>query len=226
MGEFPAWIIGWDLILEMMLGAAVVAVGWSGYLTSLLSSLGIDLPAALAGDDPVFNLPAAVIVLILTAVLVVGIKLSARLNLAVVAIKVAVILLVIVAGLFFVKAENYTPFIPPATPTPAVEGLSAPLIQVLFGITPVAFGVVGIFSAAAIVFFAYIGFDVVATAAEETRRPQRDLPIGIIASLAVCAVLYVAVSLVVVGMQPYSGSARPPRSPTRSRRSARPGPRR
>ncbi|GGS52014.1 amino acid permease [Planobispora rosea] len=204
MGEFPAWIIGWDLILEMMLGAAVVAVGWSGYLTSLLSSLGIPLPATLAGEDPVFNLPAAVIVLGLTAVLIAGIKLSSRLNLAVVAIKVTVILLVIVAGLFFVKGENYTPFIPPAKPTPAVEGLSAPLIQVLFGITPVAFGVVGIFSAAAIVFFAYIGFDVVATAAEETRRPQRDLPIGIIASLVVCAVLYVAVSLVVVGMQPYS----------------------
>ncbi|MBG0830832.1 amino acid permease [Planomonospora sp. ID67723] len=203
LGEFPAWIIGWDLILEMMLGAAVVAVGWSGYLTSLLDSLGVHLPAWLAGEAPVFNLPAAIIVLVLTAVLVMGIKLSSWLNLVVVAIKVAVILLVIVAGLFFLKAENFTPFIPPATSTPAVEGLSAPLIQVMFGITPVAFGVVGIFSAAAIVFFAYIGFDVVATAAEETREPQRDLPIGIIASLVVCTILYVAVSLVVVGMQPY-----------------------
>ncbi|GIH90720.1 amino acid permease [Planobispora siamensis] len=203
LGEFPAWIIGWDLILEMMLGAAVVAVGWSGYLASLLSSFGINLPASLAGDDPVFNLPAALIVLVLTAVLVAGVKLSSRLNLAVVAIKVTVILLVILAGLFFVEGANYTPFIPPAEQTPAVEGLSAPLIQVMFGITPVAFGVMGIFSAAAIVFFAYIGFDVVATAAEETRRPQRDLPIGIIASLVICTILYVAVSLVVVGMQPY-----------------------
>ncbi|WP_344857959.1 amino acid permease [Planomonospora alba] len=203
LGEFPAWIIGWDLVLEMMLGSAVVAVGWSGYLTSLLASMGLRLPPALAGEDPVFNLPAALVVLALTAVLVAGIKLSSRLNLIVVTIKVAVILLVIVAGLFFVRAANYTPFIPPAEPTPAVRDLSAPLIQVLFGITPVAYGVIGVFSAAAIVFFAYIGFDVVATAAEETRNPQRDLPIGIIASLAVCTTLYVAVSVVVVGMQPY-----------------------
>ncbi|MEU4534041.1 amino acid permease [Streptosporangium sp. NPDC023825] len=203
LGEFPAWIIGWDLMLEMMLGAAVVAVGWSGYLTSLLASLGITLPGAIAGEGAAFNLPAALIVLILTAVLVVGIKLSSRFNLVIVTIKLAVILLVVVAGLFFVRAANFSPFIPPSKPTPAVEGLSAPLIQVLFGITPVAFGVLGIFSAAAIVFFAYIGFDVVATAAEETRNPQRDLPIGILASLGICTVLYVAVSLVVVGMQPY-----------------------
>ncbi|WP_436762071.1 amino acid permease [Streptosporangium sp. V21-05] len=203
LGEFPAWIIGWDLMLEMMLGAAVVAVGWSGYLTSLLASLGITLPGAIAGEGAVFNLPAALIVLVLTAVLVVGIKLSSRFNLVIVTIKLAVILLVVVAGLFFVRAANYTPFVPPSKVTPAVEGLSAPLIQVLFGITPVAFGALGIFSAAAIVFFAYIGFDVVATAAEETRDPQRDLPIGILASLGICTVLYVAVSLVVVGMQPY-----------------------
>ncbi|MGJ6963085.1 amino acid permease [Streptosporangium sp. G11] len=205
LGEFPAWIIGWDLMLEMMLGAAVVAVGWSGYLTSLLASLGVTLPGAIAGEGAAFNLPAALIVLILTAILVIGIKLSSRFNLVIVTIKLAVILLVIVAGLFFVRAANYSPFIPPAKPTPAVEGLSAPLIQVLFGITPVAYGVLGVFSAAAIVFFAYIGFDVVATAAEETRDPQRDLPIGILSSLAICTVLYVAVSLVVVGMQPYSG---------------------
>ncbi|MDP9866659.1 MULTISPECIES: amino acid permease [Streptosporangium] len=204
LGEFPAWIIGWDLTLEMALGAAVVAVGWSGYLTSLLSSLGITLPSAIAGEGATFNLPAALVVLALTAILVAGIKLSSRFNLVVVTIKIAVVLLVIVAGLFFINGANYTPFIPPAKPTPAVGGLAAPLIQVLFGITPVAFGVLGIFSAAAIVFFAYIGFDVVATAAEETRNPQRDLPIGIIASLVICTVLYVAVSLVVVGMQPYS----------------------
>ncbi|GAA3418296.1 amino acid permease [Streptosporangium vulgare] len=203
LGEFPAWIIGWDLMLEMMLGAAVVAVGWSGYLTSLLASLGITLPGAIAGEGAAFNLPAALIVLVLTAVLVIGIKLSSRFNLVIVTIKLAVVLLVVVAGLFFVRAANYSPFVPPSKPTPAVEGLSAPLIQVLFGITPVAFGVLGIFSAAAIVFFAYIGFDVVATAAEETRNPQRDLPIGILASLGICTVLYVAVSLVVVGMQHY-----------------------
>ncbi|MET8338070.1 amino acid permease [Streptosporangium canum] len=204
LGEFPAWIIGWDLTLELLLAAAVVAVGWSGYLTSLLSSMGITLPAAIAGEGATFNLPAALVVLLLTVILVSGVKLSSRFNLVIVTIKLAVVLLVIVAGLFFIKAVNYSPFIPPSKATPAVEGLAAPLIQVLFGISPVAFGVLGIFSAAAIVFFAYIGFDVVATAAEETRNPRRDLPIGIIASLVICTILYVAVSLVVVGMQPYS----------------------
>ncbi|MEU0486196.1 amino acid permease [Streptosporangium sp. NPDC006013] len=203
LGELPAWIIGWDLTLEMMLGAAVVAVGWSGYLTSLLASLGVPLPGVIAGEGAVFNLPAALVVLLLTGVLVLGIKLSSRFNLIIVTIKLAVILLVVVAGLFFVRGANYSPFIPPSKATPAVEGLAAPLIQVLFGITPVAYGVLGIFSAAAVVFFAYIGFDVVATAAEETRDPQRDLPVGILSSLGVCTVLYVAVSLVVVGMQPY-----------------------
>ncbi|MET8050519.1 MULTISPECIES: amino acid permease [unclassified Streptosporangium] len=203
LGELPAWIIGWDLTLEMMLGSAVVAVGWSGYLTSLLASLGVPLPGVIAGEGAVFNLPAALVVLLLTGVLVLGIKLSSRFNLIIVTIKLAVILLVVVAGLFFVRGANYSPFIPPSKATPAVEGLAAPLIQVLFGITPVAYGVLGIFSAAAVVFFAYIGFDVVATAAEETRNPQRDLPIGILSSLGVCTVLYVAVSLVVVGMQPY-----------------------
>lgn len=203
LGEFPAWIIGWDLILELALAAAVVSVGWSGYFASMLDSLGVRLPPSIAGDDPVVNVPAVVIVLILTAILVAGIKISSRVNLILVITKIAVVLLVIVAGLFFVKGANYTPFVPDPVPTPRVEGLKAPLIQVLFGITPVAFGLIGVFSAAAIVFFAFIGFDIVATAAEETINPQRDVPRGIIGSLAVCTLLYVAVSLVVVGMQPY-----------------------
>ncbi|MEV4563744.1 amino acid permease [Nonomuraea sp. NPDC049419] len=204
LGEFPAWVIGWDLILELALAAAVVSVGWSGYFASLLASLGLDLPASIAGSDPVVNVPAVLIVLILTAVLVAGIKLSSRVNLILVITKIAVVLLVIVAGLFFVNGANYTPFIPDPISTPRVEGLQAPLVQVLFGIEPVAFGVIGIFSAAAIVFFAFIGFDIVATAAEETIEPQHDVPRGIIGSLAICTVLYVAVSLVVVGMQKYS----------------------
>ncbi|MEV7969135.1 amino acid permease [Sphaerisporangium sp. NPDC088356] len=203
IGEFPAWIVGWDLMLELALGGAVVAVGWSGYFSELLATLGIHLPSTLAGEHATFNVPAVLVVLALTGVLVAGIKLSARFNLVVVTIKVTVVLLVIVAGLFFVKSSNYSPFIPPARAIPAADGLKAPLIQVLFGISPVAYGVLGIFSGAAIVFFAFIGFDVVATAAEETKKPQRDLPIGIIASLVICTVLYVAVSLVVVGMQPY-----------------------
>ncbi|MER7501733.1 amino acid permease [Nonomuraea pusilla] len=204
LGEFPAWVIGWDLILELALAAAVVSVGWSGYFASMLSSVGVHLPASIAGDNPVVNVPAILIVLLLTTVLVAGIKLSSRVNLVLVITKLVVVLLVIVAGLFFIKSANYTPFIPEPVPTARVEGLKAPLIQLIFGVTPVAFGVIGIFAAAAIVFFAFIGFDIVATAAEETINPQRDVPRGIIGSLAICTVLYVAVSLVVVGMQPYS----------------------
>ncbi|MDF5757920.1 amino acid permease [Spongiactinospora sp. TRM90649] len=203
LGEFPAWVIGWDLVLELALGAAVVSVGWSGYFTTLLATLGVELPPALAGEDATINIPAMVIVLILTLILVLGIRVSARTNLALVILKVAVVLLVIVAGIFFIRGANYTPFIPPAQETPHVEGLGAPLIQVLFGVTPTAYGVAGIFSAAAIVFFAFIGFDIVATAAEETKNPPRDMPIGILGSLAVCTALYVGVSLVVVGMVPY-----------------------
>ncbi|MCW2919154.1 MAG: amino acid permease-associated region [Actinomycetia bacterium] len=204
LGEFPAWIIGWDLILEMALGAAVVAVGWSGYAASLLDSMGLHLPSSLAGENANFNIPAVLIVLAVTGLLVLGIKISSRVNAIVVAIKIAVILMVIVAGLFFVKGVNYHHFIPPAHSTPTVQGLKAPLMQVIFGITPVSFGWLGIFSAVAIVFFAFIGFDIVATAAEEARHPQRDLPIGILGSLVICTMLYVAVSLVVVGMQNYT----------------------
>jgi basic amino acid/polyamine antiporter, APA family len=204
LGELPAWIIGWDLVLELALGGAVVAVGWSKYLTSLLDTAGVSLPSSIAGGTASFNIPAVAIVLILTAVLVGGIRISAKINLVIVSIKIAVVLLVIIAGLFFLKGANYTPFVPPAKPTPAGSGLSAPIIQSLLGFAPTNFGVMGIFTAASVVFFAFIGFDVVATAAEETRDPQRDLPRGIIGSLAICTALYVAVSLVVVGMQKYS----------------------
>jgi APA family basic amino acid/polyamine antiporter len=204
LGELPAWIIGWDLILELALGAAVVAVGWSGYAASLLDSMGIHLPSSLAGENANFNIPAVLVVLAVTALLVLGVKISSRVNAIVVTIKIAIILLVIFAGLFFVKGANYHPFIPAAHSTPSVQGLKAPLFQVIFGLNPVSFGWLGIFNAVAIVFFAFIGFDIVATAAEEARRPQRDLPIGILGSLAICTVLYVAVSLVVVGMQNYT----------------------
>jgi len=205
LGELIAWIIGWDLLLELSLGAAVVAVGWSQYLASLLETMGLDLPAEInGGPKTVVNVPAAAMVLVLTAVLVAGIKLSSRVNMVIVTIKVAVVLFVIVAGLFFIKASNYSPFIPPTEPSEAESGLKATLLQTIFGISPSTFGVIGIFTGAAVVFFAFIGFDVVATAAEEVRKPQRDLPRGIIGSLAICTVLYVAVSLVVVGMQKYT----------------------
>ncbi|GHE78476.1 amino acid permease [Streptomyces spiralis] len=208
LGEFPAWIIGWDLVLELALGTAVVAVGWSGYIHSLLDNAGWHLPEALSGRDAAtgfgFDILAALLVLVLTAILVVGMKLSARVTSVVVAVKVAVVLIVIVAGAFFINSDNYEPFIPKEQPVAAGGNLKAPLIQLIFGWAPSNFGVMGIFTAASVVFFAFIGFDVVATAAEETRHPQRDVPRGILGSLVICTTLYVAVSIVVTGMQKYS----------------------
>ncbi|GAA2426471.1 amino acid permease [Streptomyces glaucus] len=208
LGELPAWIIGWDLVLEFALGTAVVAVGWSGYIRSLMDNAGWRMPEGLAGptaaDGFSFDILAAALVLVLTGVLVLGMKLSARVTSLVVAVKVTVVLVVIIAGAFFVTADNYDPFIPKAQPVEAGGGLHAPLIQLMFGWAPSNFGVMGVFTAASVVFFAFIGFDIVATAAEETRNPQRDMPRGILGSLLICTVLYVAVSIVVTGMQHYS----------------------
>ncbi|MHC5260737.1 amino acid permease [Streptomyces sp. UC4497] len=208
LGEFPAWIIGWDLILELALGCATVSVGWSGYVQSLLDSWGIPLPAALQGpgsghDGFSFNIAAFLLVVAVMTVVVVGMKLSAWVTSVVVAIKVTVVLIVIAVGAFFIKSSNYTPYIPPAKDTEGGSGLTATLLEAVAGFTPQSFGVMGIFTAAAVVFFAFIGFDVVATAAEETRNPQKDVPRGILGSLAICTVLYVAVAAVVTGMQNY-----------------------
>jgi basic amino acid/polyamine antiporter, APA family len=204
LGEIVAWIIGWDLVLELALGAATVSVGWSGYLNQLLGDLGIPLPTSIAGETATVNIPAIFIALLMTGVLILGIRLSSRITSIIVAIKIVIVLLVIAVGVFYVKAANYHPFIPPSQPGKAGSGFAAPLIQTLFGFTPSTFGVSGIFAGAAIVFFAFIGFDIVATAAEETKNPKRDLPRGIIGSLIICTVLYVAVCLVVVGMQQYT----------------------
>ncbi|MCE4944091.1 amino acid permease [Streptomyces noursei] len=206
LGELPAWIIGWDLILELALGCAVVAVGWSGYVRSLLDTGGLHLPPELSGSHGGrfgFDLLACVLVLVITAILVLGMKLSSRVTAVVVGVKVTVVLLVVVAGSFFVSGANYRPFVPPSQPSAAGGGLAAPLSQLMFGFAPSHFGVMGIFAAAAVVFFAFIGFDIVATAAEETRVPQRDVPRGILGSLAICTLLYVAVSIVVTGMEKY-----------------------
>ncbi|MFG3349342.1 amino acid permease [Streptomyces sp. NPDC048018] len=208
VGELPAWIIGWDLVLEFALGTAVVAVGWSGYVRSLMDNIGWHLPAALEGPDVpggTFDILAFVLVLVLTAILVLGMKLSARITAIVVAIKVTVVMIVIIAGLFFIVGDNYKPFIPPAvTPPGGISGWDEPMVGLIFGYEPSNFGVMGIFTAASVVFFAFIGFDVVATAAEETKLPQRDMPRGILGSLLICTVLYVAVALVVTGMQHYT----------------------
>ncbi|MGH7475219.1 MAG: amino acid permease [Longimicrobiales bacterium] len=198
LGELIAWIIGWDLILEYSLGAATVAVGWSGYVISFLHDIGIAFPAALAAAPgtivasvdgstvtAVFNLPAALIVLAVSALLIVGIRESARANAVVVVIKLLVILLFIGFGTQYILSDNWAPFIPDNTGT--------------FG----QYGWSGVVRGAGVIFFAYIGFDAVSTAAQEARNPQRDMPIGILASLVICTVLYVLVALVLTGIVPF-----------------------
>jgi basic amino acid/polyamine antiporter, APA family len=198
IGEFVAWIIGWDLILEYALGAATVAVGWSGYLVSILKDFGIQFPAALSAAPgtqvltssgevtAVFNLPAVLITVIVTILLVVGIKESANVNSAIVIIKVAVIIMIIAFGAMFVNSANWYPIIPENTGK--------------FG----DFGWSGIMRGAGLIFFAYIGFDAVSTAAQEAKNPQKDMPMGILGSLAICTVLYVLVSGIMVGLVPYA----------------------
>jgi basic amino acid/polyamine antiporter, APA family len=230
MGEFVAWIIGWDLIIEYLFAASTVAVGWSGYVVSFLYELNIHIPPALsaacgthlveiptalaaaikmrpgwteldasvlkliqdANADPatlghataVFNLPALIIILVVTTLLVIGIKESATFNNFVVVLKLAVILAFIGVGVCYLNPANWHPFIPDA------KG-------------PGQFGWGGVLRAAGVIFFAYIGFDSVSTAAQEARKPQRDMPIGILASLAICTVLYIVVSLILTGIVSY-----------------------
>ncbi|WP_425565103.1 amino acid permease [Saccharopolyspora taberi] len=199
VGELLAWIIGWDLLLEFALGAAVVSRSWSGYVSNLLG-----LPPELFGEDAPVNIGAMVIIAVLTAVAVSGIRESAWVTNALVVVKVAVCVLVIVAGLFFVRGANLVPFVPPAQP--AAEGagpMEQPLVEVLLGMEQSAYGFGGVLTAAAIVFFAYTGFEALANLGEETRRPRRDLPVGLLGSLAVCTLLYVAVALVLTAMADY-----------------------
>ena len=208
LGELVAWIIGWDLVLELLLGASVVAQGWSQYFVTLLDELGITWPASIgpaATPDWSWhvNVPALLLVVVLATLVAVGIKESMRVNLVLVGIKLFIVLFVIIAGLFYVTGSNYDPFIPARAGSVESNGLAQPLIQWAFGLEPQTYGVLGIISAASVVFFAYIGFDVVATTAEEASNPQRDLPRGIIGSLAICTVLYVAVALVITGMVRY-----------------------
>jgi APA family basic amino acid/polyamine antiporter len=198
LGELVAWIIGWDLILELALGASTVASGWSTYFVDVMKSAGWTVPTWAYADH--HNIIGAAIVLILTAILCFGIKVSARVNAVAVLIKVAIVLLVIVAGVFYIKTRNYHPFVPPSGSKPAPGGEASSSLLQDWGLGTGTFGFGGIVSAAALVFFAFIGFDVVATAAEETKKPQRNLPIGIFGSLAIVTVLYVGVSVVVTGM--------------------------
>lgn len=206
MGEFMAWIIGWDLILEFTVAAAALATSFSQYLSVILDGTPLEIPAALRdAETGVVNLPAGLLVLGLTVILITGVKLSSRINQIVTGIKLLVVLAVVVVGVFFIKVANWVPFIPPAQGTAGTdEGpLLRPLVQTLFGLEPSVFGIGGVVAGAALVFFAFIGFDVVATTAEETRDPQRTMPRGILGALAIVTVLYIAVSLVITGMRSY-----------------------
>lgn len=198
LGEFIAWIIGWALILEYAAGAAVVSISWSAYVVSFLHGLNIQLPTYLISSPwqpthlsdgtevyGMINLPAVLIVVLLSFLLIVGVDKSAKVNAFLVAIKVAVVLLFIGVGFYYIDYQNYHPFIPANTGE--------------FG----EFGWSGIMRAAGIVFLAYIGFDAVSTAAQEVKNPQKDLPIGIIGSLIICTILYVLFALVMVGLVPY-----------------------
>jgi APA family basic amino acid/polyamine antiporter len=211
MGEFIAWIIGWDLILEYSLGAATVGVGWAGYFTSLMDFLGLHIPTHFAAaplsyctaadvaskiggcvqagfgtTGALLNIPAMAIVLLMTVVLTIGIEESAKVNNIIVLLKILVVLLFIAFGVRFVNPDNWKPFVP--------DNLGS------FG----HFGVSGIFRGAGLVFFAYIGFDAVSTAAQEARNPQKDMPKGILGSLIICTVLYIVVSAVLTGMVHYT----------------------
>ncbi|MCZ4078287.1 amino acid permease [Rhodococcus sp. H36-A4] len=199
-GEFVAWIIGWDLILEFALASSVVAKGWSLYLGEVIGSAS---PIVKIGSLD-FDWGALVIVLIITVLLVSGTKLSSRVSLVVTAIKVAVVLLVVVVGAFYIKSENYSPYIPPSQGGSTEEGIHQSLLSFVTGAGSSTFGWYGLLAAASLVFFAFIGFDVVATTAEETKNPQKALPRGILGSLAIVTVLYVAVTLVLTGMVNYT----------------------
>jgi APA family basic amino acid/polyamine antiporter len=212
LGEFIAWIIGWDLILEYLFGASTVAVGWSGYFSAFMEQLHIHLPTAFTSApfyyadanefDPItkvllhpaglshtgaiVNLPAIVLIALMSTLLVIGIKESASFNNFIVILKIAIVLLVIGFGFMYVNQANWHPFIPPNTGEYGHYGWS------------------GIVRGAAVVFFAYIGFDAVSTAAQEAKNPQRDMPIGILGSLAICTVLYILMSLVMTGLAHYT----------------------
>jgi APA family basic amino acid/polyamine antiporter len=200
LGEVFAWIIGWDLLLEFALGAAVVSRGWSGYLANLLG-----LSPEWFGEDAKVNVGAVLIIAVLTVVAVLGIRESAWLTNILVVVKVAVCVLILVVGVFFIKGANLTPFIPPSQPAGAgASTLHQPVIQAALGLEQTMYGVAGMVTAAAVVFFAYTGFEALANLGEETINPRKDLRVGILGALAVCAVLYIGVSIVLTGMIPFT----------------------
>jgi len=212
LGELPAWIIGWDLILEYSVASATVAHGWSKYFQDFLGIFGIHLPHIISTAPIDYNpalghivstgawidLPAIIIAIVITTILVIGIRESAGLNAVLVSIKVMVVLFVIAIGAFYVNPDNWKPLAPYG-----YSGISF-FGQLVAGQTDAGGAPLGMLAGAAVVFFAYIGFDSVSTHAEEAKRPNRDVPIGIVASLLICTVLYIAVAAVLTGMIPYN----------------------
>lgn len=216
-GEFIAWIIGWDLILEFALAASVVSKGWSHYLNEFLCLISGRNPqetsyTVIAWGDPngafqSFDWGAVLLIGTLSLLLALGTKLSSTVSLIITAVKVAVVLLVIVVGAFYISPSNYSPYLPPAeadAAAGAAGGLHSTLFSLMTGAGGTNYGWYGLLAAASLVFFAFIGFDIVATTAEEARDPQRDLPRGILGSLAIVTVLYVGVTLVLTGMVKYT----------------------
>jgi len=198
MGEVIAWTIGWTLVLEYAIGAATVAISWSAYVVSILQDAGINLPASISASPwhptvtatgekffGLINLPAVIIVVVLSSLLILGVRESTRFNALIVALKISAVVLFVSFGIFYIRSENLTPFIPPNTGH--------------FG----AFGISGIFRAAGVLFFAYIGFDAVSTSAQEVKNPTRDLPIGILGSLGICTFIYVVFGFVLTGVANY-----------------------
>ena len=215
VGEIVAWVIGWDLILEMLMAGAVISKYWGVYLNDFFSLMGWNLntKVVLFGGFS-FDFAPLIIVAFFTVLLVFGTKIGARVDGAMTVLKIAIVFFVVIVGFFYVKASNYTPFIPPSEPASAIQGDSAvsgvweqPLWQAATGMTPSVYGVPGILSGAALVFFAFIGFDVVATASEETKDPHRNVPLGIGLGMLLIIVMYMLVAVVTTGMVSYKDLA-------------------
>ncbi|MGY0558411.1 MULTISPECIES: amino acid permease [unclassified Lysobacter] len=206
MGELLAWIIGWDLILELLTAGAVIAKYWGIYLSTVFDLFDVHIPTTIDVFGLGMDWGPLFIVGVFTALLIQGTQLSARVNNVFTLIKVGIVLFVIVVGFTYLKMENFTPFVPPAVPTGGGDSdvWSQSLVSWVTGAAPAQYGVAGVLSGAALVFFAFIGFDVVATSAEEVKDPQKTLPRGIFGGLALVSVLYILVSLALTGMVPYT----------------------
>ena len=210
-----AWIIGWDLILEMLMAGSVISKYWGVYLNDFMRLMGWNANTNLTFGSFHIDIAPIIIVAFFTTLLVFGTKIGARVDGAMTVLKIAIVFFVVIVGFFYVKASNFTPFIPPSQPASTVEGSSAvtgvmtqPLWQFATGMTPSVYGVPGILSGAALVFFAFIGFDVVATASEETKNPHKNVPLGIGVGMLLIIVMYMLVAVVTTGMVSYADLAK------------------